>query len=161
MTVLKPGDLIFYPDDGAWRHNFFAWLQKIGGEMGKIEPPGYTHVAMVSSEPDLIVQMKWPRPSFEFFADDMRPKVIYRPMCTDEVKMRAIYWCYMNINDHYSFLNMILGKFGVMQCHKVCSGWIDTAYKMAGFPLTPETDKMTSPNELASSGVIDYVMRSS
>lgn len=159
MTPLKPGDLIFYPDDGAWKHRFFSWLQRLGGEMGKVQYPGYTHVAMISTEPDLIVQMHWPRPGFEFVADDMRPKVIYRPMCSDAVKMRAIYWCYMNIGDHYSFFNMLMGKLGLAKCYKVCSGWVDTAYKEAGFPLTPESDKLVSPNELASSGVIDYVMR--
>jgi uncharacterized protein YycO len=159
VSILKPGDLIFYPDDGNWKHRIFSWLQKIGGEMGKMTYPGYTHVAMVSTEPDLAVEMVWPRPRFRFIADDIRAKVIYRPMCGDIIKTRAISWCYLNIGEHYSFIDMVLGRMGLLHCHQVCSGWVDEAYKKAGFPLTSVKETLVSPNELASSGVIDYVMR--
>jgi uncharacterized protein YycO len=148
---LQPGDLIFYPDDGYWRHSIFAWLQKKTGELGTIKDPVYTHVAMISSEPDLIVEMKWPRPAFRFFADDTREKIILRPKCDDKIKLRAIYWCYFNIDAHYSFWNMLFGKMNLTTAYKVCSGFVDTAYKEAGFSLTPMSDKCVSPNELASS----------
>ena len=150
MGVL-PGDLIFYPDDGYWKHTIFAWLQKKTGELGKITGTPYTHVAMIANDPDLVVEMKWPRPAFRFFADDTREKIILRPKCDDKIKLRAIYWCYFNVDTSYSPLNMALGFFKLAQAYKMCSGFVDRAYREAGFSLTPESDKCVSPNELASS----------
>jgi hypothetical protein len=153
MSV-QPGDLIFYVDTGdSWKHSIFSWLQKIGGEMGGLRegPMSFTHVAMISTEPDLIVELKWPRPKFRLFADDMRKKVIMRPKCPNDVKIRAIYWCYFNIDTKYSFLSMLLGKFGLQKAYKVCSGWLDMAYKEAGYSLSKDGDKLVSPNELYSS----------
>jgi len=157
VNILKPGDIVFYPDTGKFKHKIFTWLQKLGNEMGDMEELSFTHVGMISTEPDLMIEMKWPRPSFSFFGDDMRPKVIMRPKCGDEYKIRAIYWCYFNINERYSFLNMLFGKFGLTKAHKVCSAWVDMAYKMAGYPLTCESDSLVSPNELASSGSLEII----
>jgi hypothetical protein len=148
---IAPGDLIFYPDDGNWRHHFFAWIQKIGGELGTYTGTPITHVAMISTEPDLIIEMAWPRPRFRFFADDTRAKIIMRPDCDEIYKMRAIYNCYLDIAESYSFFDMVLGKFGFTKAHKVCSAWIDAAYKEAGFNLTPVSDNLVSPNEMISS----------
>lgn len=111
----------------------------------------FTHVAMISTEPDLVVEMRWPSPKFRLFADDLRKKVIMRPKCPNDVKIKAIYWCYFNIDAEYSFWNMLLGRFGWAQGYKVCSGWIDMAFKEAGFLLSSESDKLVSPNELYSS----------
>lgn len=155
--MLKPGDLIFYPDDGYWKHSIFTWFQKIGGEMGGCKDTSYTHVAMISTEPDLVVEMKWPRPKFRLFVDDMREKIIMRPKCSDEFKLRALYWCYFNIDSNYSFLNMILGKLGLTKAYKVCSAWIDESYKEGGFPLTSMSDKLVSPNELFSSDKMERI----
>jgi len=157
MIEVKPGDIILYPDSGAWKHHIFALLQEKFGELGNIKEPIYTHVAMIANDPDLVVEMKWPRPRFRFFADDVREKVIMRPKVDQKVITRAIYWCYMNIDTNYSFLNMILGKMGVTKSYKVCSGWIDTAFKEAGSPLTSTDDVLISPNELASSHLLERV----
>jgi hypothetical protein len=148
---LEPGDLLFYPDDGKWKHAIFAKAQEWAGEMGEVKSPGMTHVALVAFPSDLGVDMKWPKPAFRFMADDSRPKRIMRPGCDERTKLRAIYWCYMNIGEHYSFVDMLLGKMGLVRCYKVCSAWVDRAYKEAGFPLTSESDKLVSPNELFSS----------
>jgi len=154
---VKPGDLIFYPDDGNWKHAVFGWLQKIGGEIGSWSGKPITHVAMISTEPDLIVEMKWPRPKFRLYADDLREKIVMRPKCDNVTKMRAIYWCYFNIEAHYSFLEMLLGKFGFTSAYKVCSGWVDRAYDEAGYPLVNVKDKLVSPCELIGSEFLEKV----
>jgi len=151
MMELKPGDILLYPDDGLWKHHFFAVLQKLFGELGSVKSPIYTHAAMISTEPDLVVEMVWPRPRFRMLVDDTRAYQVFRPACDDKFKIRALYWCYMNINDHYSFLNMLLGYLKIAQSYKVCSTWVDAAFKEAGFPLSPSTETLASPNELASS----------
>jgi hypothetical protein len=155
----KPGDLIFYPDDGALGHHLFALLQRWFGEMGsvKVGDREMTHVAMISTEPDLIVEMRWPQPRFRFFADDTREKIIMRPKLDEKTKMRAVYWCYLNVDTHYSFWQMLLGRFGICQTWKVCSGWVDTAYRESGVCLTDENDKLVSPNELYSSDKLERV----
>lgn len=147
----QPGDIIFYPTTGEFKHDVFAKLQRWAGEMGDVKGPGFTHVGMISTEPDLIIDMKWPRPSFRFVVDDMRPKLVMRATCPHDFKLRAIYWAYFHINDHYSFWEMLWGNVGAMKAYKFCSGWVDRAYKEAGFPLTKMTDWIVSPNELASS----------
>lgn len=149
--IYQPGDIIFYPTDGSWKRNIFAKLQQWGNEMGDVKGPGFTHVGMVASDPDLMIDMKWPRPRFSFLVDDQRPKIVMRPSCEREFKLRAIYWCYFHINDHYSFWEMLWGNFGAVKSYKFCSGWVDRAYKEAGFALTPTCDWVVSPNELASS----------
>jgi uncharacterized protein YycO len=157
MSDLRPGDLIFYPDmNDNWKHHIFAVLQEKFKEVGDWKGPILTHAAMISTEPDLIVEMVWPRPRFRFFADDQRPKIIMRPKVDQKAIMRAIYWCYMNINDHYDMVNMLFGYLKVAQAYKVCSGWIDTAFKEAGSPLT-DPEKLISPCELASSKFLEVV----
>ena len=158
MTELKPGDILLYPDDGVWKHHIFAVLQEKFGELGNVKSPIYTHAAMVATETDLVVEMKWPRPKFRFFADDTRERHIFRPKCDDKFKIRALYWCYLNINDHYSFVNMVLGYMKLAQAHKVCSGWVDTSFKEAGYPLFSVDEKLVSPNELASSDKLERIL---
>lgn len=148
---------MFYPDSGKWRNSIFAKIQEWAGEMGQVTGKGYTHVAIVATPQDLAVDMKWPRPAFRFFADDLREKVIRRPNCDEATKMRAIYWCYMHIDKRYSFIDMILGKFGIVRSYKVCSAWVDRAFKEAGFPLTDVNDRLVSPNELFSSDKLSTV----
>ena len=155
--MIKPGDLIFYPDDGVWKHRIFSWMQKVGKEMGDVTDISLTHVAMVSSESDLIIEMKWPRPRFRFFASDTREKIVMRPRCEDAIKLRAIYWCYFHIDLHYSFLSMVKGEFGIKDCYKVCSGWINKGYKDSGFSFIDGEHKLVSPNELFSSKKLDRV----
>lgn len=154
---VKPGDLIFYPVDENWKHKVFAWLQKVGGQLGSYKGPTITHVAMVASEPDLVIEMKWPRPKFRLFVDDIRDKIISRPKCDDVFKTRSIYWCYFNIEEHYSFLEMALGQFGLINCNRVCSAWVAKAYKEAGFPLLSGNDHLISPNELIMSDKLEIV----
>lgn len=157
---LKPGDIIFYPNDGAWKHNIFAKIQSWAKEMGKMSPDtSMTHVGMVSTEPDLMIDMRWPRPTFRFIADDMRKKIVMRAKCDDIIKIRAIYWFYFHIGEHYSFIDMFLGNFGITKAYKFCSGMVDRAYKEAGFPLTPSCDWIVSPNELISSDKLDFIER--
>lgn len=157
MEQLKPGDIIFYPDDGSLRRTMFTKLQMMAGEMGKMsKETSMTHVGMVSTEPDLMIDMKWPRPHFSFIADDQRKRIVMRPRCGDEFKMRAIYWFYFNIGTHYSFLDMLLGNFGIVKSYKFCSGMVDRAYREAGFPLTAN-DWVVSPNELISSDKLDFI----
>lgn len=148
---VKPGDIVFYPDDGNWKHSIFAKLQEWGGELGSWAGKPITHVGMISTEPDLMIDMKWPRPRFSFFADDVREKIVMRPACDEAIRLRAIYWCYFHINEHYSFADMVLGKFGAVHSYKICSGWVSAAYKEAGFPLVRFDDKLVSPHELISS----------
>jgi len=157
VTELRPGDLIFYPDmNDNWRRHIFALLQEKFGELGDWKGAIFTHVAMISTEPDLIVEMVWPRPRFRLFVDDQRPKFIMRPKVDQKQIMRAIYWCYMNINDHYDFVNMLFGYLKIVQSYKVCSTWVDNAFKEAGVPLT-RSDKLISPCELASSNLLELV----
>ena len=152
MINLMPGDIVFYPDSGKWRNRIFTLLQDWGGQMGKMSRKNsITHVGIVSTETDLMMDMRWPRPNFRFIADDMRPKIVMRPGCDDVTKTRAIYWCYLHINDRYSFWDMLLGAFGLIHVHTVCSAWVATAYKEAGFALVEMGDKLVSPNELVSS----------
>lgn len=155
--ILKPGDLIFYPDDGKWNHRFFSLIQKWGKEMGSLTDKSFTHVAMIASEPDLVVEMSWPHPRFRLFADDTREKIVMRPKCDDVTKLRALYWCYLNTDDNYSFLNMALGEFGIKEGYKVCSGWLNKAFRVAGYPLWNVKDKMVSPNELFCSDKLEFV----
>lgn len=157
MIDLRPGDILLYPDDGQWRHHFFALIQKWFKELGGVEQPIYTHAAMISTEPDLVVEMVWPRPRFRLIADDTRPYHVFRPQTEDKFKTRALYWCYMNINDHYSFWNMLLGYLKLTTAYKVCSAWVDSGYKEAGFPLTDAADLCVSPNELASSKLLQRI----
>jgi hypothetical protein len=153
---IQPGDLIFYPVDGDWKHKIFAWMQKVGGQLGGYNGPTITHVAMVASEPDLVIEMKWPRPKLRLFADDMRDKIILRPKCDEVVIVRSIYWCYLNMDEHYSFFEMVLGRFGIANCHRVCSAWIAKSYQEAGFPLRTD-DHLISPNELIMSDKLELV----
>lgn len=157
MTNLKPGDLIFYPNDGNWKHEIFVWLQKLGGQMGSYRGKPITHVGMISTEPDLIIEMKWPRPKFRLFADDMREKIILRPRCDEVFTMRAIYWCYFNMEEHYSFFEMVLGRMGITNCQRVCSAWIAKAFQSSGFPLKSDSDHLISPNELITSDKLELV----
>lgn len=160
MIELKPGDIIFYPDSGHWQNRIFTLLQEWGGQMGKMSrETSMTHVGMISTEPDLIIDMKWPRPTFRFIADDMRTKIVMRPKCDETTKIRAIYWAYFHINDRYSFWKMLLGQFGVAHVHQVCSAWVASAYKEAGFALVDVGDKLVSPNELVSSDKMDFIER--
>lgn len=160
MIELRPGDIVFYPDSGHWRNRLFTLLQLWGGQMGKMTlETSMTHVGMIASEPDLIIDMKWPRPTFRFVADDMRTKIVMRPRCDEITKMRAIYWAYFHINDHYSFWQMLLGQFGFVHVHKVCSAWVATAFAEAGFSLVPDGDRLVSPNELVSSDKMDFIER--
>lgn len=157
IEQLRPGDIIFYPNDGSWRRNIFALMQEWAGEMGKMtKETSFTHVGMVSTEPDLMIDMKWPRPRFSFIADDQRKRIVMRPRCDDKFKLRAIYWFYFNMDTHYSFLDMLLGNFGITRSYKFCSGMVDRAYKEAGFDLTRK-DWIVSPNELASSDKLDFI----
>ena len=156
--TLKPGDIIFYPDDGEWKHHIFALMQKWAGEMGKLDGTvTFTHVGMVSTEPDLMIDMKWPRPRFSFIADDQRKRIVMRPRCGEDIKTRAIYWFYFNIDTRYSFLDMVLGNLGLLRSYKFCSGMVDRAFKEAGFAITPMDDRIVSPNELASSDKLDFI----
>lgn len=156
--ILKPGDIIFYPNDGIWKHNIFAKLQEWANEMGKMsKETSMTHVGMVSTESDLMIDMKWPRPRFSFIAADQRKRIVMRPRCGDDIKLRAIYWFYFNIDTRYSFLDMFLGNFGITKAYKFCSGMVDKAYKEAGFPLTKTEDWIISPNELISSDKLDFI----
>lgn len=158
MNELKPGDIIFYPNDGTWKRNIFAKLQEWAGEMGEMSrDTSMTHVGMVSTEPDLMIDMKWPRPHFSFIADDQRKRIVMRPRCGEDIKTRAIYWFYFNIDKHYSFLDMALGNLGYAKSYKFCSGMVDRAFKEAGFPLTAVDDHIVSPNELVSSDKMDFV----
>lgn len=154
---VKPGDLIFYPVDGDWKHKIFAWLQKAGGQLGSYHGKPITHVAMIATEPDLVIEMKWPRPKLRLFADDMRDKIIMRPKCDEILKTRSVYWCYLNMEQHYSFIEMILGRFGILNCHRVCSAWVANAYKEAGYPLRSDDDHLISPNELIMSDKLELV----
>lgn len=146
----QPGDIIFYPNTGQLKYAVFAKLQEWANEMGSAPAPGFTHVGMISTEPDLMIDMRWPRPKFSFIADDMRPKVVMRPLCERDTKLRAVYWFYFNIGEHYSFWDMFLGNFGATRSYKFCSGMVDRAYREAGYPLTKK-DWIVSPNELYSS----------
>jgi hypothetical protein len=152
---LKPGDLIFYPDDGTWKHHIFALLQDWTNQRGCItgNTIDFTHVAMISNDPTLIVQMVWPKPDFLLFADDQRQKVIMRPQCDDIIKQRAISWCYLNIDVGYSMLNMAAGEFGIQRAYKCCSGWLTKAYFEAGFKFleNQKEDDIVSPDELSCS----------
>jgi hypothetical protein len=53
---------------------------------------------------------------------------------------------------------MVLGKFGLKDCHRVCSGWIEGAYAKAGFPLWPVKDKLVSPTELVTSERLERIL---
>jgi len=155
---LKAGDIIFYPDDGTWKRTIFTRLQEWFGQMGKMSrATSMTHVGMVSTEPDLMIDMKWPRPHFSFIAGDQRKRIVMRPRCDDVFKTRAIYWFYFNIGERYSFWDMALGNLGVTMSYKFCSGMVDRAFKEAGFPLTPVDDHIVSPNELVSSDKMDFI----
>jgi hypothetical protein len=149
---LQPGDLIFYPDDGTMKHHIFALLQQWTNQRGCItgKMTDFTHVAMISNDTSLLVQMVWPKPDFLLFADDTREKVIMRPQCSDVVKQRAISWCYLNIDVGYSMLNMAAGEFGIHRAFKCCSGWLDKAYHKSGFDFLPNyrEDKLVSPDEM-------------
>jgi len=144
------------------KHRIFALLQRWFGEMGSIKPGDreMTHVAMISTEPDLIVEMRWPRPRFRLFVDDTREKIIMRPKADVATITRAVYWCYFNIDTHYSFWQMLLGRFGLCRTYKVCSGWVDEAYRQAGFGLSSPTDTLVSPNELFSSELLEPIRES-
>jgi len=158
MNELKAGDIIFYPNDGSWQRTIFAKMQEWANEMGSLSKDvSFTHVGMVSTEPDLMIDMKWPRPRFSFIADDQRRRIVMRPKCDEMYKLRAIYWFYFNMDKHYSFWDMILGNFGITKAYKFCSGMVDRAYKEAGFPLTGMMDWLVSPNELASSDKIEFI----
>jgi len=152
---VQPGDLIFYPDDGTFRHHIFAVMQEKLGELGLVKaPPYYTHAAMIANDPDLVVEMVWPRPQFRLFADDTRTKIVMRPKVDPKLIQRAIFWTYLNIDDHYSFLNMALAQVKFAKAYKCCSGWLDTAFKAVGAPLTSTGDDLISPCELASSKLL-------
>lgn len=156
--TLKPGDIVFFPDDGSLKRTIFTKFQVWANEMGKMsKETSMTHVGLISTEPDLMIDMRWPSPKFSFFADDQRKKVVMRPKCSDDVKTRAIYWFYFNIDTHYSFWDMALGNFGITKAYKFCSGMVDKAYKEAGFPLTGTSDWIVSPNELVSSDKLEFI----
>lgn len=160
MIEHKPGDIIFFPDDGTWKRHLFTLMQKWGKQMGKMDmETSMTHVGMISTEPDLMIDMTWPRPRFSFFADDTRKKIVMRPKCDDAIKLRAIYWFYFNIGNHYSFWDMLVGISGITKSFKFCSGMVDRAYKEAGFPLTPMCEWVVSPNELVSSDKLEFIER--
>lgn len=160
MIELKAGDIVFYPDTGKWQNRIFTLMQEWGDQMGKMSrETSMTHVGMISTEPDLIIDMKWPRPTFRFIADDTRKKIVMRPKCDDTLKLRAIYWFYFNIGHHYSFWDMLTGVTGINRSFKFCSGMVDRAYKEAGFPLTPTCEWVVSPNELVSSDKLEFIER--
>lgn len=145
----QPGDVIFYVADSK---NLIARLQRLTGQAGS-SGLEFSHVAMVSNDPDLIIEMTFPRPRFRYFADDTRNKLILRPSCAPTIKQRAIQWMYLHVDSFYSLPQMVLGSLGLCRATRICSGWVNTAYSEAGYPLA-DLQALVSPDELYASLVL-------
>ena len=77
---LQAGDLIFYYGNHKVGSKLIGWLQKKFNQIGAAKEL-YTHVAMVSNVPDVLVEMKAPEPRFREIDAIKRNFHVYRPKC--------------------------------------------------------------------------------
>ena len=142
---LRMGDLLFYYDDPRIGAKFVVWLQKIFKETANaIED--YSHVAMVSDIPNVVIEMKVPEPRFSVI-DTTKKYHVYRPKCDDETKANALKWCCLHMGANYRFIHYIYGYFGWRRATKICSGWLNEGFTSSLYPLV-EQDDLVSPGEL-------------
>ena len=158
---LLPGDILFFKEDQkSIASRLVSWLErKFSESAGLPREQLYTHVGMVSTEPGLLIEMKWPEPKFSKLAELNWPRIdVKRPNCDATTKILAIRWCYLHIGYNYRWSDYLLGKLGLTYAKRVCSGWLNSAFMSAGYPIVDPKDHLPSPCDMAVSDKLTPVV---
>lgn len=154
------GDLWFFTAKGKANAKIIEWLERTFHETGSCSSSRiYTHVAMETTEQDLLIEMVFPSPRIigkDHYIN--REYDIFRPICNDIIKHEAVKWCYRNMGNNYRFIDYLTGHLGWKKVYRVCSAWLNKAYTCSGFPIVL-IDKLVSPCELASSPKLEKIIQ--
>jgi hypothetical protein len=146
----EPADIVLFPVIGGVS-SLASRLVTAGEDLLGIgrSLERYSHVAILANSPGMQYEAKWPRTGL-FRTEERRPREIWHAWSlTKDQRYRILCYCQEHKGEFYGLIKIL--SFGLINSVHlpVCSSFAGYAYASAGFHISPEGEKLVSPNVIA------------
>lgn len=155
---LYPGDLVLYKTD---KHSpIHDKLISLGEGLlqKKFTPSNYCHIAMISSDANLILEAVWPKTHVTKFEWKQPTEIeIYRIKNATDIQIKkSIDWAENHLGEWYDIPELFGGWISFKHA-QICSTYVANSYKAAGIIFKTDKNGFITPNEIAISNLLTRI----